>query len=160
MVWVYKWTVEILELNPTLQLSRGPRHQSHPQRTRLWISHHHEGTPLPSVLCKHQSTRPDGFARAVVTKHCNGGFPSGLVVTNPPAGAGDTDLIPGLGRSHVPGGTWACAPQQEKPPQWDTHAPELESSPRSPQLETARVQKQRWMCCIFVSLSSAAKNEF
>ena len=30
------------------------------------------------------------------------GFPGGLVVKNPPANAGDADLIPGLGRS--PGG--------------------------------------------------------
>ena len=30
MMWVYKWKVEILELNPTLQLSTGPKHQSPP----------------------------------------------------------------------------------------------------------------------------------
>ena len=29
-------------------------------------------------------------------------FPGSAVVKNPPANAGDTDLIPGLGRSHVP----------------------------------------------------------
>ena len=27
------------------------------------------------------------------------GFPGGVVVKNPPANAGDSDLIPGLGRS-------------------------------------------------------------
>ena len=27
------------------------------------------------------------------------GFPGGLVIKNPPANAGDVDLIPGLGRS-------------------------------------------------------------
>ena len=29
------------------------------------------------------------------------GFPGGPVVKNPPANAGDTGSIPGLGRSHV-----------------------------------------------------------
>ena len=29
------------------------------------------------------------------------GFPDGSVVKNPPANAGDTGSIPGLGRSHV-----------------------------------------------------------
>ena len=31
--------------------------------------------------------------------------PDGPVVKNPPANAGDTGLIPGLGRSHMPGAT-------------------------------------------------------
>ena len=31
-----------------------------------------------------------------------GGFPSGTVVKNPPANAGDMRLSPGLGRSHMP----------------------------------------------------------
>ena len=30
-----------------------------------------------------------------------GGFPGGSVVKNPPANAGDRNLIPGLGRSHM-----------------------------------------------------------
>ena len=29
------------------------------------------------------------------------GFPGGLVVKNPPVSAGDVDLIPGPGRSHM-----------------------------------------------------------
>ena len=29
-------------------------------------------------------------------------FPGGLVIKNPPASAGDTSSIPGLGRFHVP----------------------------------------------------------
>ena len=29
-------------------------------------------------------------------------FPGGIVVKNPPASAGDTGLIPGPGRSHMP----------------------------------------------------------
>ena len=30
------------------------------------------------------------------------GFPDGAVVKDPPANAGDTSSIPGLGRSHMP----------------------------------------------------------
>ena len=30
------------------------------------------------------------------------GFPGGAVLKNPPAKAGDTGSIPGLGRSHMP----------------------------------------------------------
>ena len=39
------------------------------------------------------------------------GFPGGAVVKNPPANAGDTGLSPGLGRSHMPWGNQARAPQ-------------------------------------------------
>ena len=35
-------------------------------------------------------------------KTLNGDFLSGAVVKNPPANAGDTGSIPGLGRSHMP----------------------------------------------------------
>ena len=41
----------------------------------------------------------------------NVGFPGGPVVKNPPANAGDTGSIPGLGRSHMPRSNWARAPQ-------------------------------------------------
>ena len=64
------------------------------------------------------------------------GFPSGAVVENLPANAGDTGSISGPGRSHMPQSNYArepqllslcatttearepraCAPQQEKPP--------------------------------------------
>ena len=37
----------------------------------------------------------------------------------------------------------ACAPQQEKPPEWDAHAPQLESSPCSPQREKVCMQLER-----------------
>ena len=30
---------------------------------------------------------------------------------NPPANTGDTGLIPGPGRSHMPWGNWDCVPQ-------------------------------------------------
>ena len=39
------------------------------------------------------------------------GFPSGTVVKNPPANAGDTGLSPGPGRSHMPQSNEARAPQ-------------------------------------------------
>ena len=38
-------------------------------------------------------------------------FPGGAVVKNLPANAGDTGLSPAPGRSHMPRGSWACAPQ-------------------------------------------------
>ena len=38
-------------------------------------------------------------------------FPGGTVVKNPPASAGHTGSIPGLGRSHMPWSNWARAPQ-------------------------------------------------
>ena len=40
-----------------------------------------------------------------------GDFPGGAVVKNPPANAGDTGSIPGLGRSHMLQSNWARAPQ-------------------------------------------------
>ena len=76
-------------------------------------------------------------------------FPGGAVVKNPPANVGDMGSIPGLGRSHVtrsnkahapqllsPHATTteahtprARAPQQEKPPQWEAHAPQRRVAP-------------------------------
>ena len=69
-------------------------------------------------------------------------FPGGPVVKNLPANAGDTGSISGLGRFHMlwasyahepqlvkPDHSRACAPQQEKPPQWEAHERQLESSP-------------------------------
>ena len=74
-------------------------------------------------------------------------FLGGPVVKNPSASVGGTGSIPGLGRFHMPWGNWAhVAPllkpsysrahalQQEKPPQWEA---------RAPQLERAQVQQQR-----------------
>ena len=37
------------------------------------------------------------------------------MVKNPPANAGDTDLVPGLGRSHMLGATKPNEPQIPKP---------------------------------------------
>ena len=75
-------------------------------------------------------------------------FRGGPVVKNSLANAGDMDLIPGLGRSYMPWGTWAqapqlprlhsgtCALQQEKPLQ-------LESIPHLLQLAKTCEQQQR-----------------
>ena len=71
------------------------------------------------------------------------------MVKNPPANAGDTGLIPGPGRFHMPQDN--CALPQEKPSQWEDHALQLESSPRLPQLEKAHVQQWR---------PSTAKNKY
>ena len=88
------------------------------------------------------------------------GFLRGSVVKNLPANAGVMGLIPGPGRSRMPRGNdarapqllslgsgaqgprllkptypTAYAPQQEKPLQWEGHAAQLESGHHSAQLE-------------------------
>ena len=82
------------------------------------------------------------------------GFPGSSVVKNLPANIGDTGSIPGQEdptcweaampvflslaaktTEHVATTTEACAPQQEKPLQWEVYAPQLEISPCLPQLE-------------------------
>ena len=85
---------------------------------------------------------------------------------NPPANAEDMGLIPDLGRFHMPWNIQACVPQlqsshsvevsncdywarmpracalqQEKSVQWETHTPQLESSAPSLQLEKAQQQR-------------------
>ena len=40
-----------------------------------------------------------------------GNFPSGTLDNNPPASSGDTGLIPGPGRSHMPWSNQARVPQ-------------------------------------------------
>ena len=88
-------------------------------------------------------------------KTSSGDFSGGPVMKNPPAVAGDTSLVPGPGRPHIPRDRWALAPQ------WLSHAPEgprspageappvrepaahLESSSRSPRLGRAGSQTQR-----------------
>ena len=105
------------------------------------------------------------------TKHW--GFPGGSVVKSPPANAGDTGLIPGLGRSqmqwsnqaHVPqllslcsgarepqllspqllkfSCPRACALKPAAPLQREAQAPQSESSPCLLQLEETRVQRRR-----------------
>ena len=71
------------------------------------------------------------------------------MVKNPPDNAGDTGSSPGPGRSHMPQSNEACAPQllslrattteareprarapqQEKPPQGEAHAPQQSVAP-------------------------------
>ena len=64
-----------------------------------------------------------------------GDFPGGPAVKNLPASVGDTGLISGPGRSHMPWGNLTHMLQllsprtaQEKLPQWEAHGPQLEKS--------------------------------
>ena len=61
----------------------------------------------------------------------NEDFPGGSVVKNLPCNVGDTDSIPGSGRSHMSGSNWALAPQllslfsrALELQYWALHAPE------------------------------------
>ena len=70
------------------------------------------------------------------------------MVKNSPANAGDMGLITGLRRSHMPVDqlnpcTTTTEPARlepvlHKPVQWETHTPQLESSPHSLQLEESQ----------------------
>ena len=106
------------------------------------------------ILCESLTAPRAGLSRwqpFVCSLKSTEDFPGGPVVKNPPADAGDMGSIPGPGRFHMPRGNQvcvpqlllhrvklahsrACAPPQEKPPQY-VHAPHLERSCRSPQLE-------------------------
>ena len=72
-------------------------------------------------------------------------FPGGLVAKNLPASAGDAGSVPGpeqpacRGAAKHTTAAEARAVPQEKPPQSEPRAAQLGSSPRSPQLERARV---------------------
>ena len=55
----------------------------------------------------------------------------------------DMGSTPGLGRFHMPWGNQAHAPPQERPPQWEVQAPQLENSPCLPKLEKAHEQQWR-----------------
>ena len=90
-------------------------------------------------------------------------FPGSPVGKNRPAKAGNTGLIPGPGTNilyttgqlspmrpnywaHTPQlmkPMWAHAQQQEKPPQWEAHALQLECGPLLLQLEKACMQQPR-----------------
>ena len=83
------------------------------------------------------------------------GFPGGPVVKVLPANAGGWGSIPAPGRlimlpSLCTTTIETRAPKQKKPPQWETCAPKLESSPCSVQLEKVHVKQWR---------SSAAKKK-
>ena len=89
-------------------------------------------------VCAHTRARNCSLANNFL-KHVLGP-PGGTVARNSPANAGDTGMIPGLGRFHMPWATQpqplglcaaateartprAWAPQQEKSLQWEAHAP-------------------------------------
>ena len=80
------------------------------------------------------------------------------MVQNPPANAGDTGVISGLGRSHTPQSSEACAPQllkcahpgagapqREKPPQREARhrSEEAPLQAMKATLQKARVQKPK-----------------
>ena len=88
------------------------------------------------------------------------GFTGSSVVENLPANAGDTGLIPCLGRSNMPPQDFlwnlslcaastealtpgACVPQQEKPLQQGAQAPPLVNGVPSPHLEKAHTRQRR-----------------
>ena len=77
------------------------------------------------------------------------------MVKNPPANAGDSGLILGLGRFHLPRGNQACAQllkQVSLEPRLHKRSPctAVKSSPRLPQLEKA---------CLQHRIPSAANNK-
>ena len=88
-------------------------------------------------------------------KDVNRGSPSGAVVENLPANAGDTGSSPGLGRSHMPRSNQAREPQLLSLRVWSLcsatrqaaimRGPRtaMKSGPRLPQLEKALAQKRR-----------------
>ena len=94
------------------------------------------------------------YPRAL-SKNSASGFPSGAVVGNLPANAGDTSSSPGLGRSHMPWSSWAREPQLLRLRVWSlcsatrevaiVRGPHttMKSGPRLPQLEKVLTQKRR-----------------
>ena len=99
------------------------------------------------------------------------GFPSGAVVENLPANAGDTGLSPGLGRSHMPRSSWAREPQLLSLRVWSlcsatreaaiVRGPRtaMKSGPRLPQLEKALTQKRRPNTAINKQTNKQTKNK-
>ena len=64
-----------------------------------------EGTGTNVNKCKCSDSFKDSEGKVQQTMQENkrlGDFPGGAVVKNPPANAGDTGSIPGLGRYHMP----------------------------------------------------------
>ena len=55
--------------------------------------------------------RPTHYSNWFLSKVQRGDFPGDAVIKNLPASAGDTRLIPGLRRSHMPWNNWAREPQ-------------------------------------------------
>ena len=76
-------------------------HMSWGQKTKIWDR---KNIVINSVKAFMWSTSKMSFKKLL-------GFPAGLMVKNPSTNSGDTGLILGLGRSHMPRGNWACVPQ-------------------------------------------------
>ena len=117
---------------------------------RIWIKlaqvHGSKSTRRPMLISKKTEKLCKGLLEL---RNLYLGYSGGLVVKSPPCNAGDTGLILGLGRPHMLRGSWArkpqlqslcfrthprqllkpacsgaCALQQEKPLQWEAHAPQ------------------------------------
>ena len=65
----------------------------------------------PTSMLESVSKRLRHLARPMVKNPEVRDFPGGTVVGSPPANAGDTGSIPGLGGSHMPWSNWARVPQ-------------------------------------------------
>ena len=91
----------------------------------------------------------------ITDKNHQQGFPSGAVVENLPANAGDTGSSPSLGRSHMLRSNWAHEPQllslcisslcsaTREAAIMRGLCTVMKSGPRLPQLEKALAQKRR-----------------
>ena len=121
---------------------------------------------LQALAASEQCTRCGSSLQSVyqfhILKKVRIGFPGGPEVKNPLHTARDTSSIPGPGRSHMPQGNWvhvpqlpsphatttealaprACAPPQEKPPQWEACTPQLDRPPLSKTRECLTVAKK------------------
>ena len=71
------------------------------------------------------------------------GFPSGTVVGSLPASAGDTGLIPGPGRSHMPQSNWACAPQLPSPTMRCPHTARRSNADKNKLKKKSSTDKQK-----------------
>ena len=64
-------------------------------RSRIYAFHHHR-ILITLLMFKYHLSH--SFVKSILYSE-NRGFPNGSVVKNPPANIGDTDSMPGLGRS-------------------------------------------------------------
>ena len=84
---------------------------------------------------------PAGKHGLNLTRRKHQDFP-GPVVKNLPDNARDLGSIPGPGRFYMLQGTYTHALQQEKPLQWATQEPQLESGPHDLQVEKTHTERQ------------------
>ena len=100
-------------------------------------------------------------------KDDQGDFLNDAVDKSPPANAGDTGLIPGLGRFHITWSSWSpwaitaeptlwspeattaeacapgtCAPQRKRPLQWESCAPRHRVAPTAGSIKDPKINEQ------------------